>query len=321
MGDPLGTLAPSQTPPLYSSQGQFPSSTRPKSRRLTSGLHGFPARIGSPPELDQKVPRVGLFVPCFIDQLYPHVGLAAVELLERFGVQVEFPEAQTCCGQPMANSGCADAAKPLAERFVEIFKNYDHVVCPSGSCAAMVRQHYHEYFHHSPLETVYEQVRSKTFELCEYLVDILKIGPLAGNYPHTVGLHSSCHGLRELRLGSCSERVGPSFSKPRQLLENLTGINLVTLSRPDECCGFGGTFAVSEEAVSCMMGLDRLADHQQAGSDIIAAVDMSCLMHMEGLARRRGMPFRFKHVAEILVESDARPANSLVQTVTSANTQ
>lgn len=254
-----------------------------------------------------NVPRVGLFVPCFIDQLYPQVGLATVELLERFGVEVEFPEAQTCCGQPMANSGCASAAKPLAERFVEIFREYDQIVCPSGSCAAMVRQHYHEYFHHSPLEADYERVRAKTFELCEYLVDVLKVGPLSGEYPHTVGLHSSCHGLRELRLGSCSERVGPAFSKPRQLLEGLAGINLVTLTRPDECCGFGGTFAVSEEAVSCMMGLDRLADHQQAGSEIIAAVDMSCLMHMEGLARRREMPFRFKHIAEILIESQARP--------------
>jgi len=254
-----------------------------------------------------KVPRVGLFVPCFIDQLYPRVGLATVDLLERFGVTVEFPEAQTCCGQPMANSGCTDAAKPLAERFVQIFQHYDHIVCPSGSCAAMIRQHYHEYFHHSPLEAAYEQVRAKTFELCEYLTDVLKVGTLTGNYPHVVGLHQSCHGLRELRLGSCTEKVGPTFSKPRQLLERLTGIQLVSLSRPDECCGFGGTFAVSEEAVSCMMGLDRLQDHTECGSEIIAAVDMSCLMHLEGLAHRRQMKFQFKHIAEILLESNAQP--------------
>ncbi|MCA9094508.1 MAG: (Fe-S)-binding protein, partial [Planctomycetaceae bacterium] len=167
------------------------------------------------------MPRVGLFIPCFIDQFYPHVGLATVELLERLGVEVDYPPAQTCCGQPMANSGCSDAAKPLAERFVRIFREYDHIVSPSGSCAAMVRQHYHEYFHDSPLEGDYEQVRAKTFELTEYLVDVLQVGSLTGCYPHTVGLHSSCHGLRELRLGSCSERVGPQFSKPRQLLEHL----------------------------------------------------------------------------------------------------
>ncbi|HTI50411.1 MAG TPA: (Fe-S)-binding protein, partial [Planctomycetaceae bacterium] len=243
------------------------------------------------------VPNVGLFIPCYIDQFYPQVGLATVEVLERLGVGVEFPEEQTCCGQPMANTGCTDVAAPLARRFVEIFKKYDAVVCPSGSCVAMVRQHYHEYFHH---DAEYERLRGRTYELCEYLTDVLKVGPPAIRFPYRVGLHQSCHGLRELRLGQCSELVGPAYSKARQLLEGIDGLTLFDLTRPDECCGFGGTFAVSEEAVSCLMGRDRVADHLQAGAEVLTAVDMSCLMHLDGLIRRDRKPLRVMHIAEIL---------------------
>jgi len=243
------------------------------------------------------VPHVGLFIPCYVDQFFPQVGLATVEILERLNVSVDFPREQTCCGQPMANTGCTSAAEPLARRFVEIFRNYEAVVCPSGSCVAMVRQHYHEYFHDDP---DYERVRSRTFELCEYLTDVLKISSLPGRFPHRVGLHQSCHGLRELRLGQSSEIVGASFSKARQLLESLEGIEIVDLKRADECCGFGGTFAVSEEAVSCMMGRDRIADHLQAGAEVLTANDMSCLMHLDGLIRRDGKPLRVMHIAEIL---------------------
>lgn len=247
------------------------------------------------------MPRVGLFVPCYIDQFYPDVGMATVELLERFGCQVEFPEAQTCCGQPMANTGCVAEARPLASRFVDIFSEYDHVVCPSGSCTAMVRHHYEEYFPAKGAEHVrFEQLRQRVFELSEYLVDVLGVHSIRGRFPYRVGLHQSCHGLRELRLGSSSEVVGPAFSKTRQLLASLEGIDLVTLTRPDECCGFGGTFAVNEEAVSCMMGLDRLHDHEKAGTQVLTANDMSCLMHLQGLILRRKKPMRVMHLAEIL---------------------
>jgi L-lactate dehydrogenase complex protein LldE len=243
------------------------------------------------------MPQVGLFIPCYIDQFYPQVGLATVELLEKFGCQVEFPAAQTCCGQPMANTGCVNEAKPLAQRFVEIFSPYEYVVCPSGSCTAMVRHHYEEYFHGNPQ---YEQLRQKTFELTEFLVDVLKIDTVTGKFPYRVGLHQSCHGLRELRLGKSSETVGPAFSKAGQLLAGLEGIQLVALKRVDECCGFGGTFAVNEEAVSCMMGLDRIHDHEQAGAEVITANDMSCLMHLAGLIQRQRKPIRVMHLAEIL---------------------
>jgi L-lactate dehydrogenase complex protein LldE len=246
------------------------------------------------------MPRVGLFIPCYIDQLYPQVGLATLEVLERCGVDVIYPEGQTCCGQPMANTGCVDQAAPLAARFFELFKPYEYVVCPSGSCTAMVRHHYDEYFHNVP---GFEEFKHRVFELCEFLVDVLEIQTIAGRFPHQVGLHNSCHGLRELRLGKSSETVGPAFNKARQLLAGLEGIKFSELTRPDECCGFGGTFAVSEEAVSCMMGNDRVHDHEQAGTEILTANDMSCLMHLQGLILRQKKPIKVMHVAEILAEA------------------
>ena len=233
---------------------------------------------------------VALFVPCYVDQLTPQVGLATVELLERLGVIVHYPEAQTCCGQPMANAGCAD---PLLEkRFLEIFAPYEYVVCPSGSCTSMVRNHY----------VADSPVRRRVYELTEFIVDVLK-RPLPGRYPHKVGLHKSCHGLRELRLGSGSERRVPAFDKARSLLEPLEGITLVQLERPDECCGFGGTFAVAEEAISCAMGKSRIADHEQAGAEVIVAGDQSCLLQLQGLLSRAGNPLHTLHIAEVLAEA------------------
>jgi L-lactate dehydrogenase complex protein LldE len=183
---------------------------------------------------------------------------------------------------------------------VSIFQDYEYIVCPSGSCTAMVRQHYEELLHD---DAAYAKVRPKTYELCEFLTDVLKIQSIPGRFPYRVGLHNSCHGLRELRLGSSSEMMVDRFNKAGQLLSGLEGIELVSLKRPDECCGFGGTFAVSEEAVSCMMGLDRIHDHQQAGAQVLTAGDMSCLMHMSGLIQRQKSPLRVMHIAEILVES------------------
>lgn len=254
-----------------------------------------PLRTAAPA---QRSPTVGLFVPCYIDQLYPQVGLATVEILERCGLEVDFPEAQTCCGQPMANAGCAQEARPLAERFLDIFKDYDYVVAPSASCVAMMRFHYEDFLHG---RTGFDDLKRKTFELCEFLTDVLRVHRIDGRFPHKVGLHQSCHGLRELRLGDSSERMGASAgNKVRQLLEMLEGIEIVPLRRTDECCGFGGLFAVTEEAVSCQMGRDRIADHEQAGVEVMTATDMSCLMHLEGLLRRAGKPIRVMHVAEIL---------------------
>lgn len=161
----------------------------------------------------------------------------------------------------------------------------------------MVRLHYDEFLEG---RDGFEQLKGKTFELCEFLVDVVGVTGIEGRFPHRVGLHQSCHGLRELRNAKASELVQPAYGKARRLLEMLSGVELTTLSRPDECCGFGGTFAVAEEAVSCMMGRDRIHDHEQAGTEILTAGDMSCLMHLYGLIHRDQKPIRVKHIAEIL---------------------
>jgi L-lactate dehydrogenase complex protein LldE len=244
--------------------------------------------------------RVALFVPCYVDQLYPQVGLATVRVLEKLGVEIVYPEEQTCCGQPMANAGFEGDAAPLARKFLDVFGGFDHVVCPSGSCTSMVRNHYDRFLGHEP---GFERLRRGTYELCEFVTDVLGVDRLRGRYPFKVGLHQSCHGLRELRLGSASERMEPRGSKVASLLASLDGLELVELARTDECCGFGGTFAVVEEAVSCSMGRDRLADHARAGAEVVTGTDVSCLMHMDGLARRARQPVRFRHVAEVLAEA------------------
>lgn len=245
--------------------------------------------------------KVALFIPCYIDQFYPNVGMATVRLLEAFGIHPEFPEAQTCCGQPMANSGCMTEAKPLAENFIRTFAPYDYVVSPSGSCVSMVRNHYDHLV--SPQDPDAPRVRTGTLELSEFLVSVLKVKPPAGEFAHQVGLHQSCHGLRELRLGPSSEVMTPRESLIQTLLSGLNGIRFSELARKDECCGFGGTFAVAEEAVSCMMGEDRVNDHMKAGTQVLTAGDMSCLMHLDGIIRRRKVGMRVMHFAEILAEA------------------
>jgi L-lactate dehydrogenase complex protein LldE len=243
---------------------------------------------------------IALFVPCYIDQFYPRVGLAAVEVLERHGVRVTFPQGQTCCGQPMANAGCLDDARKLAEKFLRVFGEYRYVVSPSGSCTSMVRNHY------GPLlGTRATELAGKVFELCEFLHDVVQAQP-KGKFAARVGLHQSCHGLRELRLGTGSERILPARDKVRDLLAGIDGLELVPLQRGDECCGFGGAFSIDEESVSCRMGRDRIADHERAGAEIIAAGDMSCLMHLQGLIRRDNKPIRVMHIAELLAEAEAR---------------
>jgi L-lactate dehydrogenase complex protein LldE len=246
------------------------------------------------------VPTVALFVPCYVDQLYPGVAMATLRVLERHGCTVVFPEEQTCCGQPMANAGDADAARPLAERFLRVFRpaEYEYVVAPSGSCVSMVRHQYRDLL---PGRTDTLAVGAKTFELCEFLHDVLRVRSIPARFPHVVGLHRSCHAQRELRLASGSERRVQPFDKVTGLLETIEGIRLVEPTRTDECCGFGGTFAVTEEKVSCLMGRDRLADHERAGAEVITGVDMSCLMHLDGLARREGRKVRIRHVAELLL--------------------
>lgn len=240
--------------------------------------------------------KIALFIPCYIDQFYPQVGIATLELLERLGCTVTYPEEQTCCGQPMANTGCEQDAIPAYQHFIKTFSGYDYVVTPSGSCAYHVRKHY------DVIEQIPEvkHLRNRTLDLAEFLLEVLKVEQLTARFPAKVGLHQSCHGLRGLRLGPGSERNLEAPSALHTLLNMVEGVEIAELERADECCGFGGTFAINEPDISVKMGKDRIADHIQAGVEVITAGDMSCLMHLEGILRRQGSPIQVKHIAEIL---------------------
>jgi L-lactate dehydrogenase complex protein LldE len=241
--------------------------------------------------------RIGLFVPCYIDAFFPKVGIATLELLERFGHDVHYPRDQTCCGQPMANSGFNAECADTEALFVRNFSGFDCVVSPSGSCVHHVRDNF------DAIEQTDEvkEVRSRTFELVEFLHDILKVDSFPwARFPHRVGLHNSCGTLRRLNHARPSELHEPFFSKPVDLLSKVDGIEFVRPARPDECCGFGGTFSVFEEVVSTKMGYDKVRDHALAGAEYIVSADSSCLMHQRGCAERIGVPMKFIHIAEIL---------------------
>jgi L-lactate dehydrogenase complex protein LldE len=240
--------------------------------------------------------RIGLFVPCYIDMFYPQVGIATLRLLERLGQDVMYPDRQTCCGQPLANSGSERDATACYRRFVDCFGGFDYVVTPSGSCCYQVKYHY-DGIGRSP-DVMH--VRDSIYELCDFLTGVLGVDNLGARFSHKVGIHQSCHGLRGLKSGSASELVVKRYSNVRQLLEKVEGIEIVELDREDECCGFGGTFSVFEPDVSVRMGRDRVADHARHGAEFITACDMSCLMHLEGIIRRRGLDLKVIHVAEIL---------------------
>jgi L-lactate dehydrogenase complex protein LldE len=240
--------------------------------------------------------KVALFIPCYVDQFYPNVAIASLELLEKFGVEVHYPEKQTCCGQPMANSGFEHLAGSCNDLFVENFSGFDYVVCPSGSCTLHVKDHLHS----KAREADASAIRSRVMELTEFLTDVLKVDNIEASFHHKVGIHQSCHGQRGLKLSQMTELVASPFSKPERLLKMVKGIELIQLDRKDECCGFGGTFCVAEESVSVKMGKDRVDDHIRSGAEYITANDMSCLMHLEGILRRQKSKTKIIHIAEIL---------------------
>ncbi|MBS1668208.1 MAG: (Fe-S)-binding protein [Bacteroidetes bacterium] len=240
--------------------------------------------------------KIGLFIPCYIDQFYPQVGIASLQLLEKMGCKVFFPLDQTCCGQPMANSGFAHLTETCNTLFIDHFKDVDYIVCPSGSCTLHIKEHLID----DGRPALADRVRHQVFELSEFFTDILKVEKLDAFFPYKVGFHSSCHGQRGLGVSSMSERMLPYFSKPESLLQKVKGIQLSTPNRSDECCGFGGTFCVFEEAVSVKMGKDRVMEHEANDVDYITAVDMSCLMHLEGILKRKGSKIKTIHLAEIL---------------------
>ena len=228
--------------------------------------------------------RIGLFITCVNDLLYPETGRAVVRVLERLGHRVEFPEAQTCCGQLQANSGYRREAAELARRFAAVFGGYDAVVTPSGSCAAMVRDAYPRLLPEAA------EVAARTYELSELLVDVLGVEDVGARFPHRVTYHPTCHGLRLLRLGD----------RPLRLLRAVRGLELVELPGAAECCGFGGTFAVKNPGVSAAMLADKCAAIRATGAEYVLAADNSCLTHIGGGLSRSGAPVRALHYAEVL---------------------
>lgn len=239
---------------------------------------------------------VGLFIPCYVNQFYPAAAKATLRLLLKLGVNVVYPQRQTCCGQPMANSGFGHLSQDCNRLFIENFSGFDYIVGPSASCVLHIKDHLHS----AENEDTATFIRNRVFELVEFLTDVLKVEKLDAYFPHKVGIHQSCHGLRGLHLAQMSELNAPPFSKPAHLLSMVQGLEQIELDRADECCGFGGTFCVAEEAVSVKMGKDRVRDHAKNGAEYITSSDLSCLMHLEGILHRNRSAIKVVHIAEIL---------------------
>ncbi|CAA9489928.1 MAG: Predicted L-lactate dehydrogenase, Fe-S oxidoreductase subunit YkgE [uncultured Solirubrobacteraceae bacterium] len=237
--------------------------------------------------------RIALFVTCFNDTLFPHTGKAVVELLERLGHEVIFPEAQTCCGQMHANSGYQQEALPLARRFVRVFGGYDAIVSPSPSCVGMVREQYRrlaELAGDDDLTREVEALAPRVHELSELLVDVLGVEDVGAVFPHRVTYHPTCHSLRVLEVGD----------RPLRLLHAVRGIDLVGLPDASECCGFGGTFAVKNADTSMAILSDKLRHVLATRAEVCVAADNSCLMHIGGALQRQRAGVRVAHLAEVL---------------------
>ena len=241
--------------------------------------------------------RVALQVTCINDALFPEVGVATVRLLERLGVDVDFPEGQTCCGQPMVNTGYLDEAVPVVRTFVEAFGGYDAVVTPSGSCAASAR-HQHALVAarsgDAALAAAVEQVSPRVFELSEFVVDVLGVSDVGAYFPHSVTFHPTCHSVRMAHVGD----------RPQRLLRSVRGLRLMDLPHEEECCGFGGTFAVKNAETSVAMGSDKARHVRESGAEVLVAGDSSCLMHIGGLLSRQRSGVRVMHLAEVLASTE-----------------
>jgi len=237
--------------------------------------------------------RASLFITCFNDTLFPGTGRAVVELLERLGVDVDFPEEQTCCGQMHANSGYHEQATGLVRRFVRVFADHETIVCPSASCVGMVREQYPRLAAlagDGGLAREVEELVGRVHELTELLTDVLGVEDVGASFPHRVTYHPTCHSLRGLHVGD----------RPLRLLRAVAGIDLVELEQADECCGFGGTFAVKNADTSMAMLSDKVRHVLDTGAEVCAAVDTSCLMQIGGALARQRTGVRTMHLAEIL---------------------
>jgi L-lactate dehydrogenase complex protein LldE len=237
--------------------------------------------------------RVALFIPCFVDQLEPKTGIDMARVLQRIGYAIDFPEAQTCCGQPGFNSGYWREARALAERYIAIFRDADFVVCPSGSCTTMVRVFYKDLLEGAAREAA-SNLSSRVFEFSEFLVKVAKITDVGADFPHRVTYHDACHALRELHLRE----------EPRELLRHVKNLELVEMPYSEECCGFGGTFSTKFPMISAAMGETKAANAGAANVEYVTSTDPSCLMHIDGILRSRKSPVRTIHLASILAQRE-----------------
>ena len=245
--------------------------------------------------------RVALLVTCVNDAMFPDTGRAVVTLLARLGVDVDFPEAQTCCGQPMVNTGYLDEAVPVVRTFVSAFEGYDAIVTPSGSCAGSARHQHRLVAQRSGDPALVEAVAElgpHVYELSEFLVDVLGVTDVGASFPHRVTYHPTCHSLRLLGVGD----------RPRRLLESVRGLTLVDLPGAEECCGFGGTFAMKNADVSVAMGADKARHVRETDAEVLVAGDSSCLLHIGGLLSRQRSGVRVMHLAEILAATEGGAA-------------
>lgn len=235
--------------------------------------------------------RITLFIQCLVDTLYPEAGEAMVRLFDRLGVSMDCPTDQTCCGQPAFNSGYWTEARTAAKRFIEIFENSGPIVCPSGSCVDMVRNHYPALFKDNPrwLERA-NAVAGQTYELTEYLVDVLGIEDVGASFQGKVTYHDSCHLNRNLGISA----------QPRKLISNISGCSLVEMKDSTRCCGFGGTFSVNYPDISTAMAEEKVQNIMASGADAVTGCDISCLMNIQGIVNRRNYPLKVLHIAQLL---------------------
>jgi L-lactate dehydrogenase complex protein LldE len=242
--------------------------------------------------------RVALFVTCFNDALYPRTGQAVVRLLERLGHEVVFPAAQTCCGQMHVNTGYYREAMPLAHRFLEVFDPYEAILSPSPSCVGTIRESYERIAQRTGDEALARSVARiapRVHELSEFLIDVLGVEDVGAYFPHRVTYHPTCHSLRGLHVGD----------RPYRLLQAVKGLTLIDLPAAEECCGFGGTFALKNAEVSVAIGADKARHARDTGAEVLCALDNSCLTHIGGMLSRERSGMRVLHLAEILASEEA----------------
>ena len=233
---------------------------------------------------------VTLFIPCFVDALFPRAGISRVEILERLGHKVVFPEQITCCGQPPFNSGYWDEARTVAAKVLPQLADAEAIVIGSGSCGAMLKVFYPQLFENTPQSALAKQISARTWEFSDFLVSKLGVTDLGAKFPHKVTFHDGCHGLRELGLKK----------SPRALLGKVNGLELIEMGEAETCCGFGGTFATKFPMISTAMGEVKCTSATETNADYIVSNDSSCLMHIQGLLSRQGNPLKTIHLAEVL---------------------